>query len=308
MSPEPSYTYICILDYEVLFIFTPIPLNRLILIFMEGVFYLASFPRKIKFDPAIPLGIVGSFFQEGVRGNVSSPYIVYLMVLSDPKENHYTDEIEVILEKIRLNSVVLYEEHQKRYLQLKSTLKYYKIPIIIISSISSIVSLSQQYLEQNIITLLNMTLGLVCSIIGSIELFFGISSQLIKENDTSKEYQILAMDIYKCLVLKRKDRPQNGATYLEHIYGTYVKLVENSNILRHAINDRLCDVPPVLPALLMNNGVVSSEPDTQEDEYPVPPLGNLRQITNMGNFDIESGGLSSRTRDSSQNELFIAGL
>lgn len=160
-------------------------------------------------------------------------------------ENHYTDEIESVLESIRINSVLLHQQHRLRFLQLKSKLKFYKIPIIIISSISSIVSLSQQYIDQNIITLLNMTLGLVCSIIGSIELFFGISNQLIKEHDTSKDYHILAMSIFKCLSLKRSDRPQNGVTFLENSYSNYVKLVENSCILPHDIMDKLCDIPDI---------------------------------------------------------------
>jgi hypothetical protein len=189
------------------------------------------------------------------------------MVQAD-ENNHYTDEIEIILENIRVNSVILHDEHRTRYLQLKSTLKYFKIPVIIISSISSIVSLSQQYLEQNVITILNMTLGLACSIIGSLELFFAISSQLIKEADISKEYQILAYDIYKCLQLKRKDRPQNGTTFLEHSYGVYCKLVENSSILRHVVEDKLCKIPDA--ATLDNAHGIRPGPSTPRDALSLP--------------------------------------
>ena len=160
-------------------------------------------------------------------------------------DNSYTDEIETVLENVRCNCVVLHNEHRLRYLQLKGTLKYYKVPIIVISSISSIISLSQQFIDQNIITLLNMILGLICSIIGSIELFFGISNQLIKEHDTSKEFHVLAMSIFKCLTLKRIDRPENGITFLENTYSNYIKLIENSCILKTQTNDKLCDIPPL---------------------------------------------------------------
>lgn len=163
------------------------------------------------------------------------------------ESHNYTKDIESILENIRVNSVLLHKEHQKRYLQLKDTLKYYKIPIIVISSISSIVSMSQQYLDQDIITILNMCMGLCCSIIGSIELFFGIASQMIAELDVSREYHILAMDIFKCLSLKPENRSSEGRTYLEHTYATYIKLVEKSHVVRKKIEDRLCMIPKDIP-------------------------------------------------------------
>lgn len=159
--------------------------------------------------------------------------------------NNYTDEIEAVLENIRVNSVILHKHHRKRYLELKDRLKYFKIPIIIISSISSIVSMSQQFIEQNIITILNMCLGLVCSIIGSVEMFFQISNQMITELDTSREYQILAMDIYKAMALKRQDRNQDGKTFLEEVYGCYVKLIEKSYIFKGNIEDKLCKIPNI---------------------------------------------------------------
>jgi hypothetical protein len=193
-------------------------------------------------------------------------------------ENNYTDEIETVLENIRCNSVLLYQEHRQRYLQLKAKLKYYKVPIIIISSISSIVSLSQQFLDQNVITLLNMILGLVCSIIGSIELFFGISNQLIKEYDTSKDFHILGMSIFKCLSLQRIDRPQNGTTFLENSYGTYIKLIETSNILPSRIQDKLCDIPPI-PYFHRNN-----TQDLDWDENGNINLLELRHIDRQENI------------------------
>lgn len=156
------------------------------------------------------------------------------------ENNNYTPDIETVLENIRINCILLYKEHQKRYLQLKDTLKYYKVPIIVMSSISSIVSMSQQFIDQDVITVMNMSLGLICSIIGSIELFMGISSQMVLELSTSKDYHILGMDIGKCLTLKPCNRNSEGRTYLEHCYGTYVKLLESSCVVRKKLEDRLC--------------------------------------------------------------------
>jgi hypothetical protein len=174
--------------------------------------------------------------------------------MSKSLDNNYNEEIETLLEKIRTNCTLLHQLHRERYLYLKGSLKIYRVPIIIISSISSILSLSQNFLEQQTISLLNMALSLTVSIIGSIELFFQVSNQIIKEHDTSKDYHILAMNIFKCLSMKRCDRPQNGITFLENTYGTYIKLTESSNILKHQIEDKLCDIPipPYLEQQNMN--------------------------------------------------------
>ena len=40
-------------------------------------------------------------------------------------EFYFSPDIEIILENIRLNSIVLSKEHKKRYVSLKDTLKYY---------------------------------------------------------------------------------------------------------------------------------------------------------------------------------------
>ena len=58
-------------------------------------------------------------------------------------------DIERLLDKIRANCVIMSDYHKKRYLYLKETLKIFKIPIIILSSVNSICAVGlQPYLEQ----------------------------------------------------------------------------------------------------------------------------------------------------------------
>ena len=58
------------------------------------------------------------------------------------------DEIETLLEKIRINSVILTEIHRKSFYKYKTISKYFDIPIIIISVLSSSFSVgSQSYLK-----------------------------------------------------------------------------------------------------------------------------------------------------------------
>lgn len=173
--------------------------------------------------------------------------------------NNYTEDIEKVLDNIRINSVVLYKEHQKRYLHLRDTLKYYKLPLIFVSSLSSIISVSQQFIPQETITILNASMSFVCSLIGAVELFMGISNQMVLELSTSKDYHILAMDIYKCLSLKPENRSSEGKAYLEQCYGTYTKLIENSCVVRKKVEDKLCMIPKDIPKGDEESGRTNSE-------------------------------------------------
>ena len=140
-------------------------------------------------------------------------------------ENKFTPDIENILENIRLNSIILSKAHKKRYLLLKNTLKYYRLPVIIISALNSCISIgSQPFIQQQYISISSCLLALVCSIIGSIELYFGINSQMEIELKSSQDYYVLATDIFKILSLNNQNRHIDGRGFLDEGYSRYIKL------------------------------------------------------------------------------------
>jgi hypothetical protein len=47
----------------------------------------------------------------------------------------------------------------------------------------------------------------------------------------SKDFYLLSVDIFKILSLERNTRMVNGKVYLDEMYQTYCKLIENSNIV-----------------------------------------------------------------------------
>ena len=151
------------------------------------------------------------------------------------------DDIEIILDGIRINSIYLSKVHKKKYLELQNSIKYFRIPVIILSAINSIVSVSQQYIEQKIITGLNSILSLTTGIIGSIEMFLGINAQMDNEQASAKEYYKLATEIYKNTQLKGDNRP-DLKPFLEECYSTYIKLLDNSCIIHKNIEDKLTPI------------------------------------------------------------------
>jgi hypothetical protein len=100
-------------------------------------------------------------------------------------------------------------------------------------------------MNQKYISLINMFLSLSCGIIGSIELFYGFSKQMEVESVGSREFYVLATDIYKYLSLNRENRVVTGATFLTEIYSRYIKLIESSIILKKRIEDKLVSIDAV---------------------------------------------------------------
>jgi len=158
-------------------------------------------------------------------------------------QDDWSLDIETVLDKIRINCVILSKEHKTKYLYLKGILRYFRVPVILISSIASVSSVGlQTYLDQQLISAITCLLSLTCGIIGSIELFLAIQSRMENELMASKDYYILSIEIFKVLQLDRENRSIKGKTFLEASYGTYVKLIENSNIIDRKISDRLTNI------------------------------------------------------------------
>lgn len=162
----------------------------------------------------------------------------------------WTNDIEEVLEDIRVNSVFLKDEHKKMYFSYKNVLQYFRLPIIVISGINSIVSVGfQEYMEQSVISMTTCLLALVCSIIASIEMYLAIQKSMEQSLIASKEFYLLGVDIQKTLLLAREHRPVPAKDYLEKCYNMYVKLTENSNILDKKLTDKLAPIPEGLEML-----------------------------------------------------------
>ena len=152
----------------------------------------------------------------------------------------WSTDIEIILENCRKNCVLLSKLHKQEYLYYKSYLKWFKLPIIGISAINSVISLGlQPYLEQSYISALNSGLSLICGIITSTEIYLGINTTCENELDMSKSFYLLSVDIFKMLSLDRNNRTIDGSQFLESTLNTYCHLMEQSNVTASKIKDEL---------------------------------------------------------------------
>ena len=155
----------------------------------------------------------------------------------------WTDDIDQVLNNIRINCVILSKLHKQRYFELKSTLKYYRLPVIILNGINSIFAVGlQPYMFQGTISLTNSIIALTCGIIGSIELYFGIQKRLENDLISQRDYYLLSVDIFKTLSLTRDNRPIPAKDFLEKSYNTYTKLIESSATLSKVKGDKLIPI------------------------------------------------------------------
>lgn len=226
--------------------------------------------------------------------------------------NHWSDEIEEICERLRVNCVNLSEYHRRRYYHFKSYGKWFRLPVIILASINSTASVGlQPVLDQQIISGITCLIGMIMGIIGSLELYLGIQTSMELELKQSKEFYSLAIHLYKTLALKRENRLDDGKEFLNEKYALYTKLCESSNLLDTEMrSDLLVKVPEGMRytnvnytedsiALNLNDidsGPINIQnlkvkiPDTH-DEHDSPLCdrsNNVVEIDVSGNIDINA--------------------
>ena len=154
-------------------------------------------------------------------------------------------DVEQILDNLRINSVNLADYHRKRFYHFKSFGKYFRIPVIVLSSITASASVGlQPVVRQDIISGITCLLGFGIAVISSMEMYLGIQSAMDHEIALSRDYYSLAIDIFKCLNLSREHRSDEPKSYLDKKYAEYQALRETSSLLKRKLNvDLLAPIP-----------------------------------------------------------------
>ena len=161
----------------------------------------------------------------------------------DSTEASWTDDIEEVLRNINFNSDYLQEEHRRMYLYLKCQLYYYKIPIIIMSSLNSVfcVGLSV-YIPQQTTSVINCLISLLCACISAIELFIGINKGMETSLSAYHGYKLLTVKISACLKLSRNNRELEGVPFLKEVISEYNNLFEQSVVVSPYVDDILVKI------------------------------------------------------------------
>jgi hypothetical protein len=158
----------------------------------------------------------------------------------DSTELSWTQDIETVLRNINDNSDRLQEQHRRLYLNYSNQLYYYRVPIIILSSINSVFSVGLvQYVPQTTTSVINCLISLGCACISAIELFVGVNKSIETSLMTYHGYKLLSIKISTCLKLSRNNRELEGVPFLKEVIGEYNKLLEQSIVITDYLDDVL---------------------------------------------------------------------
>ncbi len=140
--------------------------------------------------------------------------------------------IDELLEKIRLNCIILSNLHTKNHLYYKGCSLYFEIPTIILSVFSGSFSVGAGiFMNQEHISIITSSISMIITILTSIKLYMKINENSSTEQSLAISFKSLALDIYKIISLSYDNRGIDGLIYLNKIYSKYINLVENSNLL-----------------------------------------------------------------------------
>jgi hypothetical protein len=155
----------------------------------------------------------------------------------------WNKKIEDVLDNIRINALYLSSKHKARYFSLSNSIKWYRLPVIILSGANSIIAVGlQPYIDQGVISLTNSLIALLCGIIGSIELYLKKNTRMEADLISYTQFYLLSVEIYKTLSLLKENRPIPAKEYLQKIFNEYTKLIESSNPLETTITDKLLPI------------------------------------------------------------------
>ena len=146
-------------------------------------------------------------------------------------DTEWSDDIEAILKNVLENCSLISEHHKKEYTELQERLKYFKVPVIVISAVNSVFSFALlAWFSQKTTTSINCFLSLICSIISSIELYLNIAKRSDIELISYKNYYLLSIKINSVLKLDKVNRIQEPKSFLSEIIHEYNSLFNESNV------------------------------------------------------------------------------
>jgi hypothetical protein len=171
-------------------------------------------------------------------------------------------DMELILDNLRINAINLADYHRKRFYHFKSFGKYFRIPIIVLSSITASASVGlQPVIRQEIISGITCVLGFGIAVISSMEMYLGIQMAMDQEIALSRDYYSLAIDIFKCLNLSREHRTEEPKSYLDKKYSEYKALRETSSLLNRSLNiDLLTPIPDGMENISVDSSSIRKNP------------------------------------------------
>jgi hypothetical protein len=113
-----------------------------------------------------------------------------------------------------------------------------------LSSLISVFSIGlNNFISQNVVSILNCILGFIVATMGSIELYLMITKKMDIALSSYQSYYLLSVKINNCLRLDRDHRAElNGRTFLTECLNQYEQIFQQNNITPDIYDDKLTNI------------------------------------------------------------------
>ena len=179
----------------------------------------------------------------------------------------WTSYEEQYLTKMHKSSAVLEEYNRKQYIRHTDMAKRYAIPIVIISSINSVFSVSGSgFIGQKYVSIGTALLSLICGVLSSITMLLKIQEKINNYIIVCKEFQSIKYAIGKELSISRDKRPCNGVETVQKFFNEYQSALEKMEIREKKVNDYLLleSLPLIIPSETSSNDSPMSSEESDE--------------------------------------------
>jgi hypothetical protein len=194
---------------------------------------------------------------------------------SDITDTHnWSHDIEKQLQNIETNCSKNADISKKDYLELTNQIKYFRIPVIFLSSINAIASVSlTSYINQSSVSIITCLVSFTVSLISSVELYLGLQKKIETALSSYRDYYLLSVKINNCLRLDRDHRNENDArNFLTECLTQYEQLFGKSNITPECFDDKLVNIT-------CKSGVLPPEPTKYFDKPVLERSENILHET-----------------------------
>lgn len=211
------------------------------------------------------------------------------------KNNYWNDNHNMILQGLQKNSNKLYREYQKAHIVYKKKLRLYRIPIIIMSSLSGFLSISNSgYIPleyQQWISLFVGFVNLMVTLVSLIENFKKIDVNVNKTYTSYMEFKKLHDEISIMLNTSQNEREGNGYDIAMQFFNRYESYISDAPILQKTIHDFLDENSPdnSSQTFVLSGSDNISEQNTKRKKSSKNNDESLESKTFDEYDDIESG-------------------
>lgn len=207
--------------------------------------------------------------------------------------NSWSNEVEDLLNTIKTNSADLGELHRANWVQIKQKTKYFDIPVIVLSVLSSTFSVgATPYISQSHVSLTNCFISMFIAIITSIKLYLNLDETIKKEYESSQAFRTLSLELAKIMRLRIEQRNGDGLDCLNKYHNLYIKLIENSTLLNKKITKNyMLDTPPKKSLMdrtsrRINASFFGTSSSSSSSCASSPTGSELPNLDDLGNIEL----------------------